>query len=316
MKNKFMAFISLMLLFSSMFTALPFNASAQEEMIKLGVLQFVEHDALDATLKGFKETIEESPYKDKVEWDIQNASGDTANLQSFSERLARDNDILFAIATPAAQSLALVESSKPIFFAAVTDPVEAGLAKSMDQPEMNLTGTSDMAPIDEQVELLVRNFPDIETVGILYNSSEVNSVIQAEMATEALEEKGLTVEEQTVTSTNDIHQAMGALARKVDGMFMVTDNTIDSAIQLVGEIALENNLPMIGSSKEVIEKGGLATISSSYEDYGRQTAEMVIRMLDEDLDVKDMPVELAKHFDVIVNKEFAEQLGVDPDSIK
>lgn len=316
MKNKFMAFISLMLLFSSMFTALPFNASAQEEMIKLGVLQFVEHDALDATLKGFKETIEESPYKDKVEWDIQNASGDTANLQSFSERLARDNDILFAIATPAAQSLALVESSKPIFFAAVTDPVEAGLAKSMDQPEMNLTGTSDMAPIDEQVELLVRNFPEIETVGILYNSSEVNSVIQAEMATEALEEKGLTVEEQTVTSTNDIHQAMGALARKVDGMFMVTDNTIDSAIQLVGEIALENNLPMIGSSKEVIEKGGLATISSSYEDYGRQTAEMVIRMLDEDLDVKDMPVELAKHFDVIVNKEFAEQLGVDPDSIK
>lgn len=311
-----MAFISLMLLFSSMFTALPFNASAQEEMIKLGVLQFVEHDALDATLKGFKETIEESPYKDKVEWDIQNASGDTANLQSFSERLARDNDILFAIATPAAQSLALVESSKPIFFAAVTDPVEAGLAKSMDQPEMNLTGTSDMAPIDEQVELLVRNFPEIETVGILYNSSEVNSVIQAEMATEALEEKGLTVEEQTVTSTNDIHQAMGALARKVDGMFMVTDNTIDSAIQLVGEIALENNLPMIGSSKEVIEKGGLATISSSYEDYGRQTAEMVIRMLDEDLDVKDMPVELAKHFDVIVNKEFAEQLGVDPDSIK
>ena len=316
MKNKFMAFISLMLLFSSMFTALPFNASAQEKMIKLGVLQFVEHDALDATLKGFKETIEESLYKDKVEWDIQNASGDTANLQSFSERLARDNDILFAIATPAAQSLALVESSKPIFFAAVTDPVEAGLAKSMDQPEMNLTGTSDMAPIDEQVELLVRNFPDIETVGILYNSSEVNSVIQAEMATEALEEKGLTVEEQTVTSTNDIHQAMGALARKVDGMFMVTDNTIDSAIQLVGEIALENNLPMIGSSKEVIEKGGLATISSSYEDYGRQTAEMVIRMLDEDLDVKDMPVELAKHFDVIVNKEFAEQLGVDPDSIK
>ncbi|MGX7349743.1 ABC transporter substrate-binding protein [Dolosicoccus paucivorans] len=316
MKKKLMAFISFILLFSSIMATLPLSTKAQEDVIKLGVLQFVEHDALDATFKGFKETMDASSYKDKIQWDVQNASGDTANLQSFSERLARDNDILFAIATPAAQSLALIESTKPIFFAAVTDPVEAGLAKSMEKPEMNLTGTSDMAPIDEQVELLVRNFPEIETVGILYNSSEVNSVIQAEMATKALEEKGLKVEEQTVTSTNDIHQAMSALARKVEGMFMVTDNTIDSAIQLVGEVALENNLPMIGSSKEVIEKGGLATISSSYEDYGRQTAEMVIRMLDEDLDVKEMSVELAKHFDVIVNKDFAEQLGIDPESIK
>ena len=315
MKKHGIIFVSLMMIVSSIFALIEPKVQA-EDRIKVGVLQFVEHEALDATLKGFKETLDESPYKDQIEWDIQNASGDTANLQSFSERLARDNDVLFAIATPAAQSLALVESSKPIFFAAVTDPVEAGLAKSMEQPSLNLTGTSDMAPIDEQVDLLVDNFPQIETVGILYNSSEVNSVIQAEMATQSLESKGLKVEQQTVTSTNDIHQAMNALARKVDGMFMVTDNTIDSAIQLVSEIALDHQLPMIGSSKEVIEKGGLATISSSYEDYGKQTAEMVIRMLDNQLDVKDMPVETAKHFNIIVNKEFANKLGIDPESIK
>ncbi len=289
---------------------------AQEETINIGVVQYVEHEALDAVLKGFQETLDNSAYGDRIEWDINNASGDQSSLQSLSEKVARDNDILFAIATPAAQTLAAVEQEKPIFIAAVTDPVEAGLADSIEAPGGNITGTSDMAPIEEQVDLLIRNFPDVETVGLIYNSSEVNSQVQAGVAVELLEEQGLATDVQTVISTNDISQVMNALVGNVDAMFMVTDNTIDSAITLVGDIAKEAGIPTIGSSDSVVRTNGLATLSNSYEDYGVQTAEMVIRMLDEDLNPGEMEIELGKDFQIVVNEDFAEAIGVDPSTIE
>lgn len=303
-------------LFLTPFTGLQSVNAQEDEVINIGVLQLVQHEALDAVLKGFTETLDASDYADQIEWDIQNANGDQSTLQSMSEKIARDNDILLAIATPTAQALATAETQKPIFIAAVTDPVEAGLADSLEEPGRNVTGTSDMAPIDEQVDLLVRNFPDVKTVGIIYNSSEVNSTVQAEAATIALAEAGLTVETSTVTNTNDIAQNMTALVEKVDAMFMVTDNTIDSSIALVGDIAKEAGIPTIGSSDSVVLTNGLATLSSSYEDYGIQTAEMVIRMLDESLEASEMPIELAKEFNIVVNPDFAEAIGVDPDSIK
>lgn len=317
--NSIHRIITKMVAASLVLTGLSFQsvASAQEdEPIKIGVLQLVQHEALDAVLKGFTETLDASDYADRIEWDIQNAHGDQASLQSISEKIARDNEILFAIATPAAQALATAETKKPIFIAAVTDPVEAGLADSLEEPGGNVTGTSDMAPIAEQVDLLVRNFPEVKNVGIIYNSSEVNSLVQAEQAAAALEAVGLNPIISTVTSTNDIAQNMTSLVEQVDAMFMVTDNTIDSSIALVGDIAKEAGIPTIGSSDSVVLTNGLATLSSSYEEYGIQTAEMVIRMLDEGLSASDLPIELAKEFKIIVNPEFAEAIGIDPDSIK
>ncbi|MBF6978451.1 ABC transporter substrate-binding protein [Aerococcaceae bacterium zg-BR22] len=295
---------------------LPLSVNAQEETIKIGILQTVEHEALDAVLKGFKETIEQSSLKGRVKWDVQNASGDMANLQSMSEKLARDNDILFAIATPAAQALATVETKKPIFIAAVTDPIEAGLAKSLEQPGRNVTGTSDMAPIEEQVALLTRNFPNVKKVGIIYNSSEINSVVLAELATKALKAASLAVESGTVTSTNDIAQVLTPLVEKVDAMFMVTDNTIDSSITLVGDIVKSAKIPMIGSSEPVVKANGLATLSNSYKDYGVQTAEMLIKMVEGNLNPAEMPIELANKLELVVNDAFAKAIGVNPASIK
>lgn len=310
---KFSAAVSLLL---TPFATLGTVDAQDDQVIKIGVLQLVQHEALDAVLKGFTETLDASSYADRIEWDIQNANGDQSTLQSMSEKIARDNDILLAIATPTAQALATAETKKPIFIAAVTDPVEAGLADSLEKPGRNVTGTSDMAPIDEQVELLIRNFPDVNKVGIIYNSSEVNSTVQAEAAKLALETAGLTVEISTVTNTNDIAQNMSSLVEKVEAMFMVTDNTIDSSIALVGDIAKEAGIPTIGSSDSVVLTNGLATLSSSYEDYGVQTAQMLIRMLDEELTPSDMPIELAKEFKIVVNSEFAKAIGIDPESIK
>ncbi|UUX32961.1 ABC transporter substrate-binding protein [Fundicoccus culcitae] len=306
--------LSLVLALVSPVTTLAQDDSA--EPIHIGVLQYVEHEALDAVLKGFEDTLNASEFGDRIVWDIQNGNGDQANLQSISEKIARDNDILFAIATPAAQSLAVVETEKPIFIAAVTDPVEAGLVESLEEPNTNVTGTSDMAPIAEQVDLLIRNFPDVENVGLIYNSSEVNSVVLVELAVEELEARGLTTHVGTVTNTNDIAQVMNSLTSQVEAMFMVTDNTIDSSIALVGDMAKEAGIPTIGSSDSVVMTNGLATLSNSYEDYGIQTANMVIRMLTEELDPAEMPVELAENHQVIVNPDFAEALGIDPESIQ
>lgn len=310
----------LIALFTISLSVLPLSFTSSQvqaqETIKIGVLQYVEHEALDAVLEGFTESLNASGYADQIEWDIQNAHGDQASLQSISEKLARDNDILFAIATPAAQALATVEKEKPIFIAAVTDPVEAGLADTLELPGKNVTGTSDMQPLDQQVDLLINNFPEAQTIGIIYNSSEVNSKVQAEQATELLEAAGLTVDIQTVTSTNDIAQILNAQIENVDAMFMVTDNTIDSAITLVGDIAKNAGVPTIGSSDSVVLQNGLMTISNSYKDYGSQTAAMVIRMLDEELSVSEMPIELGENFEVIINEDFAEALGIDPDSLQ
>lgn len=316
MFKKTMKAVAVLAIVLANITGIKLSVNAQEEPIKIGILQYVEHEALDAAREGFIQRLEESEYGERIEFDVQNASGNQTTLQSISEKIARDNDILYAIATPAAISLASLEQEKPIFIAAVTDPIEAGLAESMEEPGRNVTGTSDMQPLDEQVDLLVENFPEAKKIGLIYNSSEVNSQIQANQAIELLEERGLETVEATVVSTNDIAQALNSIITEVDAMFMVTDNTIDSAITLVGDIAKENNVPTIGSSDAVVEQNGLATISNSYTDYGTQTADMVIRMLDEGLTPAEMPIELGKDFEIVVNAEFAEAIGIDPESIK
>lgn len=291
------------------------TVSAQEETpIKIGVLQHVEHEALNDAQQGFIDRMNEE-YGDRIVWDIQNASGNIAGLQSLAEKLARESDILYAIATPAAQTLASVETQKPIFFSAVAAPLQAGLVDSMEEPGRNLTGTTNLGPIEDHVELLIKNFPEAKKIGILYNSSEVNAQHQVDIATKAMEAKELTPVLGTITSTNDIQQVLSSLLEEIDVLFMVTDNTVDSSIALVGDMAKEADVPTVGSSDSVVKANGLMTISNSYIDYGIQTAEMAIRYIEEDLTVAEMPVEIGENFVMIVNEEFAEEIGIEPSSL-
>lgn len=293
-----------------------FSYKNEDREIKIGVLQYVEHNALDAARQGFVDRLNDSPYGEQIVWDIKNASGDQANLQSITNVLVRENDYLYAIATPAAQSLARAESEKPIFFSAVTDPVDAGLVESFETPGRNATGTSDMQPIADQVDLLVGSFPLVKHVGLIYNSSEINSTLQAEQASKFLREKNIMPEIATITSANDIPSVLGSLLDKVDAMFMLTDNTIDSSITLVGEMTKSKGIPMVGSSAEVVLENGMLTLSNSYYDYGVQTADMFIRMLEEDLDPSEIPVELGRDFELVVNEEYVKAIGLDPDQFK
>ncbi|MEK6190419.1 MAG: ABC transporter substrate-binding protein, partial [Carnobacterium alterfunditum] len=209
--------------------------------VNVGILQYMEHDSLSKAREGFISELEEADYieGENLTINYQNAQGDQANLQSMSESLIGENDVILSIATPAAQSLATVTQEDPILFTAVTDPVDAGLVADNKVPGGNVTGTSDMVPIEAQVALLLSLAKDAETVGIIYNSSEPNSKIQADLAQKAIEAEGLEVKTLTVTTTNDVQQVMTTLAQEVDAVYIPTDNTLASTMPTVGEIALE-----------------------------------------------------------------------------
>lgn len=290
---------------------------AQEE-IRLGILQYVEHDSLDAARDGFIDALAEAGYAEGENLTINylNAGADNANLQSMAETLGNGNDYIFAIATPAAQSVANAVTNIPVYFSAVTDPVSAGLVESLEAPGKNITGTIDAGPIKEQVDLLLSIAPDAEKIGIIYNSGETNSKGEAEKATEYLEELGKEVITGTVTSTNDISQVMGNLVKEVDAIFTVTDNTIASAMPLVGDLAKEAGLPVVGGSKDMIVENGLATYGLDYYELGKQTAQMLLRQIEGNLETATIPVESAAVLELVVNKDYAEAIGIDPTTIQ
>ena len=296
--------------------AAPMSAQAEDqEEINVGVLQFVEHESLDQNYQGFIDGLEEAGYVEgeNLTLNYLNASGDTANLQSMSENVTNSSDYIFAIATPAAQAIANVEQKKPVLFSSVSDPVGAGLVENLEEPEANITGTTDAGPIEDQVALLQAVVPDAERVGIIYNSGEANSMSEAEKATAALEAAGIEVVEATVTSTNDISQVMSGLVNDdVDAIFTVTDNTIASAMTLVGDLALEAELPIIGGSKDMALANGLTTYGLDYYELGKQTAGMLVEIIESG---EIIPVESADTLELVVNEENAETLGLDLSNI-
>lgn len=293
------------------------ESSADDGSINVGVLQFMEHESLSSARKGFLAELADAGYEEgeNLTVDYQNAQGDQANLQSMSQQLVGENDVILSIATPAAQSLANETSEDPILFTAVTDAVDAGLVDSNEAPGRNITGTSDMVPIEQQIALLLSLTPEAEKIGIIYNAGEPNSEIQASLAIEALEAKGVTVEVLTVASTNDVQQVLTTLAQDVDGLYIPTDNTLASTAATVGNVAIEYQLPVVAGSAEQVEAGGLATYGINYEKLGRQTAKMALQIIEEGANPADIAVETSDSLELVVNEEMAEALGIDPDSI-
>lgn len=295
------------------------NADGDSETKRVGVLQLVEHASLDNAYEGFKKGLEAGGYTEgeNLEIDYQNAQNNQDNLKSMSEKLVKeDPDLLLAIATPAAQSLATATTEIPITVTAVTDLKEAKLVKSDKKPGGNITGTTDMVPIDKQIALLLSIVPDAETIGIMYNAGEANSKIQADLAEAALKEAGVKVEVKTANTTNDVQQVTESLATSTDGIYVPTDNTFASAASVIGEVVKEHKIPLVAGSTEQIDNGGLATVGINYESLGEQTGKMAAKILDGDATPADMAVEESENLELVVNKEMAEALGIDPETIK
>ncbi|HEM3032336.1 TPA: ABC transporter substrate-binding protein [Streptococcus suis] len=288
------------------------SEQASSDVVKVGVLQYMEHESLTAAREGFVAELEANGYKEgeKLVLDYQNAQGDQANLQTISEQLIDGNDIVLAIATPSAQSLATVSTETPIVFTAVTDPLSADLVESIEKPGGLLTGTSDQAPIDKQVELLGQAVPDAKTVGILYTTSERNSEVQVEQAKELLEKAGYKVVVKGITSSNEIQDATTSLMKDVDALFIPTDNTVASTMTMIGELSVEHKVPVIGGSTDMVDEGGLLTYGTNYEALGRQTAKMAIKII-EGANVSETAVEYPETVSLHVNEEMAQKLGID-----
>lgn len=285
-----------------------------DKVLKIGILQFAEHGALDQAREGFIAALADNGYVDgeNIEIDLQIAQGDQSNLQTMGERFIGNKcDLVLAIATPAAISIAGQTQTIPILFTAVTDPVDARLVSSNEAPGGNATGTNDMNPVTDQIDLLLRFVPDAATIGIVYNSSEPNSVVQAGIAIEALEAKGIATEIQTVTSSNDVQQAMQSIVNKVDGIYIPTDNIMATAMPLVAEVANPAGVPVVCGEESMVLGGGLATVGINYYDLGYQTGLMAVRILRDGADPATMAVESPDSINFTINGDTAAALGIE-----
>ncbi|MBZ4666328.1 ABC transporter substrate-binding protein [Mahella sp.] len=282
------------------------------EVITIGILQLVEHPALDAAREGFVEALKEAGYEDgvNIKLDLQNAQGEIPNASTIASKFVGDKvDMILAIATPAAQAAANATKDIPILITAVTDPVVAGLAKSLDKPGGNVTGTTDMNPVAEQLQLIKDLLPDAKNVGFLYNSGEVNSKVQLDIAKEAASKMDLNIVEATVTNSSEVTQATQSLMGRVDAIYVPTDNTIVSAIGAVVKVANDNKVPVIGSEKGQVVGGALAAKGIDYKELGKQTGRIAVEVL-RGKKPADLPIESAETITLIINKKAASTIGV------
>lgn len=283
----------------------------------IGVIQFVQHDALDASNKGFVQAFKDAGIK--ADFDQQNASGDMSASQTIANSMQSSNkDLIFAIATPAAQAIAGVDNQTPIVVTAVTDPADAKLVKSNDKPETNVTGTSDLTPVDKQFGMLKELLPDAKKVGIIYCSAESNSVLQAKMAKEEAKNNNLEAEEFTISSTNEVQSVIESMVGKVDVIYAPTDNMVASSMSTISQIATENKLPIICGEEGMLDNGGFATVGIDYFELGYKAGQMAIEILKNGKNPKDMPIEYldASKCERAINKVAAEKLGIDISDIK
>ena len=302
------------ILLTSLISLHQLKADKKKDVFRIGISQFITHQSLDATREGFVDELAKQDYVEgkNIEIDLQNAQGEQRNLKTISQQLAESSDVVLAIATPSAQSLANTTQTTPVIFSAVTDPVSAKLVESREHPGGNVTGTSDQSSnaISTQINLIKKVLPKAKTIGILYTQSEPNSVVQKDEAKRLLEEKGFTVVEKTILDSNNVKAAAESLMAEVDMVFVPTDNIISSTMETVKQVSIKHKVPVFGGSTEMIAVGGLYNYGTNYEELGRQTARMLIRVLKGEKP-ENIAVELPEKLELHTNQEMADALGID-----
>lgn len=291
------------------------TSTSSSSSLNIGIVQIMEHPSLDAARQGFLDALADNGYKEGENLSInyENAQGDMPTLNSIAQSLAGDEtDLILAIATPSAQAVANATkgTSIPVLFTAVTDPVAAGLVESMEKPNTNLTGTTDMSPVAEQIKLIKDIDHSVKSVGVIYNTGEINSVVQVELVKEAAKELGLDIVEGVATNTHEVDQAAKSLVGKVDAIYVPTDNVAVTALEAIVQVAENNNILLVSAEKDSVYRGTVATIGLDYYKLGRQTGEMALRILSGEGRPQDMPVEVQEQNDVIINLKAAKASNI------
>ena len=289
------------------------NAESGDEMFKVVIIQLMEHPSLDTIRESIIEGLEDEGYVEgenlKIEY--QNGQNDMSTMKNIAQTFVGDEcDVIVAIATPAAQAALSETTEIPIVFAAITDPVGAGLVDSLDSPGGNVTGTSDEVSAEMIMNLAKDITPDFKTIGVLYNIGEDNSVSVVAQLKEYAGENGYKVIESTVTNTGEVQQAAQYLADKVDIVFSPIDNTVASSMAVATETFNNAGIPFYVSADSMVNDGGLATCGIDYTVLGRETAAMIADIL-EGADPAAIAVRKMSEMSVYVNKETAKALNIE-----
>jgi putative ABC transport system substrate-binding protein len=294
------------------------SVPAQAQTVKVAVTAIVEHPALDAVRDGVKDALEAAGYKAgaNLVFTYKSAQGNPATAAQIARQFAGDSpNVIVPISTPSAQAVAAATRDIPIVFSAISDPVGAQLIKSMEKPGGNITGISDMSPVAEHVALIKEILPNVKTIGYLYNSGEANSVsLLAVLKVEAAK-AGLKIVESAATKTAEVQGAARALIGKADAIYVPTDNTIISALESAVGVAVEAKLPLFTADTDSVKRGSIAALGFNYRDVGKQTGEVVVRILKGEKP-GDIPAKVAAGTDLAINKTFAAKMGVTlPESV-
>lgn len=275
----------------------------------IGIVQLVEHDALDAANRGITDALKERGVT--MEIDRQNAQADQSNLRNIAQRFVSHNyPLIFAIATPAAQTVANATSTTPIVATAVTDFAVAKLVKDNNKPGTNVTGSSDMNPIAAQTELLLKLVPNAKTVGTIYNSSEINSQLQIDILRKELEKHGVALAAATISSVNDIQQAAQSLVGKVDVMYVPTDNVVASSMPTLYRVTQAAKLAVVAGEAGMVRSGATATVAVDYYNLGKIAGNMGADILEGKAKPQDMPIRYQTEFKVVLNEPVVKELGL------
>lgn len=287
------------------------KSKTDHDKIKVGVVQFVEHPALDRAREGFIEGLKDEGFE--VEEVFKNASGDISLTNQIPKSLESEKvDLIYAIATPAAQGAKNAVKDIPIIFNAVTDPVSANLVDSNEKPGGNVTGVSDYTSPKSQLETFLKIFPEIKTIGTIYSTSEANSESQVKELEAICKEMNLEFKAVGVNNINDVSQAMTSLVKDIDGFFSITDNMISSSIAVVAKKLEENKIPSFAAEQGPVEGGILMTDGIDYEKLGREAA-VIAKEIMEGKSPTEVPVYFEKETKMSVNKKVAEALGLNID---
>ncbi|MDR1628369.1 MAG: ABC transporter substrate-binding protein [Oscillospiraceae bacterium] len=285
-----------------------------ESQKEIGIIQIIEHDCLDEARKGFIDGLSELGYKDSgnIRIDYQNAQGDQAVLNSIASGFVQNKkDLILAISTPAAQAVANLTKDIPVLFTAVTDPKSSGIEA------LNITGTSDIVPVEKQIGLIKKLLPSAKKVAVLYCSNEINSKIQAEMAADAARKFGMETKDYTVSSTNELQQVVEYMEKSIDAVFVPTDNLVVSSMPIVSKIATSRGIPIICSEVASVKNGALATYGMDYYELGKITANQAAEILEGKNKPQNMPVQYLTDTKLTINYEIIEKLGLKiPDELR
>jgi putative ABC transport system substrate-binding protein len=277
--------------------------------IKIGVTQIVTHPALDAAVVGFKQALAEKGFTN-ITYDMQNAQGDMATASSIAQKFASEPlDLILGVATPTTQAVVKDVTTTPIVFTAVTDPVGAGLVADPKAPAANVTGVSDLQPVEPILQLVKQLKPDAKSVGIVYNAGESNSVYIVKQVETAAKPLGLTVVKATASTSSEVQAAAQSLVGRADAITVIGDNTAVTALESIVKIADQNKIPLVVGDTDSVKRGAAAGYGFDYKDLGKQAGYEAAQILS-GTPIKDIPVEYAKNLQLSINEKAAAAQGV------